>query len=246
VGAFASSWILANVRQQGVLFLGLGLVLPFVDNAFALNSDPLWRSFINQNVTLSPPPVYYLWGYALLWPLALLGIAAVYKSWRRNSAASSPALPVFTAALSWIAAALLLAYTPFNLQRRFMHAFSLPLALLAVAGLRDMLTPWLSSRAPAWLSRRSSIVVVTVAALASISSLVVCLGNVLNISTKPAALFDPGDLVRSVDWISSHAGPDDLVFSTEMSGQLVAARAGLPVYLGHPIETLDYLKKPSR
>ena len=89
-------------------------------------------------------------------------------------------------------------------------------------------------------------VVVFIATLASISSLVLCLGNMLYITSRPQTLFDPGELVRSVDWIGAHAGPDDLVISSEKSGQLVAARAGLPVYLGHPIETLNYPQKTSR
>ncbi|MBT3392203.1 MAG: hypothetical protein HN413_17535 [Chloroflexi bacterium] len=36
--------------------------------------NPLWGGFITQNITLSPPPVYYFWGFALLWSPALLGI----------------------------------------------------------------------------------------------------------------------------------------------------------------------------
>jgi hypothetical protein len=247
LGAFISSWVLARqIRRHEVLFLlGLGLVqLPLlVYNAAAMNSDPLWQSFVRQNVTLSPPPVYYLWGYAILWPFALLGAAGVFRSLRQAEPASRLRLPVLAAALAWVAAALLLAYTPFNLQRRFMHAFSLPLALLAAAGLRDMLVPWLARRFPAGFRRRSALAVILLTALASLSSLLVCLGNVLYLSTQPAALFDSGDLVRSVDWISARAGPDDLVLSAELSGQLVAARSGLPVFLGHPIETLEYPEK---
>jgi len=252
IGAFASAWAQAGrVRARDVLFLGaLGLVqLPLlVYNTLALNANPLWRNFVAQNVTLSPPPVYYFWGYALLWPLALLGVVSWCWRWLRNSqrVKTSPALPVQAAALTWIAAALLLAYSPFNLQRRFMHAFSLPLALLAVAGLRDVLAPWLDRKAPAWLARRKSMVVVFIVTLASISSLVLCLGNMLYTTSRPQTLFDPGELVRSVDWLDAHAGSDDLVISSEKSGQLVAARTGLPVYLGHPIETLDYPQKTGR
>jgi len=252
VGAILAAWLQRRRVRWGELgfLLALGLCqLPLlVYNAGVLTADPLWRSFIDQNVTLSPPPVYYLWGYGLLWLLAAIGAVAWLlrivrqaQTWR-----DSPELPSLAAALAWVVAALMLAYAPFALQRRFMHANILPLSLLAVAGIKEVIHPWLEKRAPHWLAQRSRLWVVLLVVFVSLSSIVLALGNSLYVLSRPAALFDPVELVRAADWLEAHAGQDDVVLSTERSGQLIAARAGLPVYLGHPIETLDYERKTGR
>jgi hypothetical protein len=72
------------------------------------------------------------------------------------------------------------------------------------------------------------------------SSLYLGLGTSVYMSSRPPAFFDPVSLVRAVDWLARQAGPDEAVLSSELSGQLLAARGGLAVYLGHPIETVDY------
>jgi hypothetical protein len=60
---------------------------------------------------------------------------------------------------------------------------------------------------------------------------------------RPIPLFDPAALVQAVDWLSTQAGVGEVVLASEQTSQLVAARTGLRVYFGHPIETIAYQSK---
>ncbi|MFL7868828.1 MAG: hypothetical protein AB8I58_08375, partial [Anaerolineales bacterium] len=78
-------------------FSALGVIavaqLPLlVYNFNLLNNDPMWSQFTHQNETLSPPLVYYLWGFGLLWLFALIGLVPAIRQ-------RSPAL---LGAAAWI------------------------------------------------------------------------------------------------------------------------------------------------
>jgi len=77
---------------------GLGLALGalaltqlplLIYNFTLLNSDPTWSQFTRQNQTLSPPPVYYLWGFGLLWLFALIGTISAFRQRKEALLASA-------------------------------------------------------------------------------------------------------------------------------------------------------------
>ncbi len=138
------------------------------------------------------------------------------------------------AAIVWLVGALILAYLPWNLQRRFTHALILPLVILAVTGLKDMLARWSASR---------RLLPLFLVGFSAISSLYLALGLGMYTSGRPGTLYDSAALVEAIDWLGTEASSDDVVLSAPRSGQLVAARGGLTAYIGHPIETLDYDRK---
>lgn len=127
-----------------------------------------------------------------------------------------------------------LAYLPWNLQRRFTHALMLPLAILAVTGLKDVLARWPASR---------KLLPLLLVGFSAISSLYLAFGLSMYVSSRPDILYDPAALVEAIDWLGTEASSEDVVLSAPRSGQLVAARGGLVAYIGHPIETLDYDQK---
>jgi hypothetical protein len=123
------SWEKAKKINQGQ-FLALGIIalaqIPlFAYNLLILTQDPIWRQFTTQNETLSPPPIYYILGFALFWPLVLVGSIRAFR-------AREPRLLTM---LTWIEAAFLLAYAPFAIQRRFLLIITIP-GILA-AGLKE-------------------------------------------------------------------------------------------------------------
>ena len=196
--------------------------------------DPFWESFLSQNITLSPPFSYYVLGFGLFIPPALWGIWSVCRLDVLNDAKNDRDAVIY-AALAWLVGALILAYLPWNLQRRFTHALMIPLALLAVAGFRELSERWVAPRV-----RTLSLLMV---ALSTISSLYLTFGLSLYVASRPADLFDPSALVEAVDWLGKQASPNDVVLSAPHSGQLLAARGGLIAYIGHPIETLYFDRK---
>ena len=46
-----------------------------------------------------------------------------------------------------------------------------------------------------------------------------------------------------MQWLSAHHQPSDRALSSPGTGQLLPAWAGVPVYVGHYSETLDYFQK---
>ncbi len=237
VGAAVFLWW-SNRRLRGGDLLALfGLAaaqIPLLAYNFAiLSHDPVWKQFTLQNATLSPAPAYYLWGFGLFWPPALLGAWAALK---KKS-------PFLGAALFWIVVAFVLAFAPFNIQRRFLHGITVPLAVLATQGLIEIFgaqagqDPALSRRG--WGRWRNSVVVGYVF-LASISSLYFSLGHALYMQTHPPKFFYPAGLGEALQWLKANARPGDFVFGAKETGALAAQKAGLRTYLGHPMETLAF------
>lgn len=147
------------------------------------------------------------------------------------------------AALVWAVAAMCLAYTPTSLQRRFLLAYTVPLGLLAAAGMKQVLLPWIQKTAPAWLGRRPYLVPYLAAALACLYAPLLAVGQSLYLASLPAETFDPQGWVQAVDWLAKNAASEEAVLAPEQISRLVAARAGLPGYSGQPMETLEYEKK---
>ena len=234
-------------RLVGMLVLiGSTQVPLLIYNLGIFRQDTIWQAFATQNLTLSPPFVYYLWGFGLLWPLALVGIGislqSIFSRIAGNKVQFNISFEALGGALLWVLTALLLTYLPWQLQRRFMFLFVAPLGIFAIFGLRDGIAHWLESRFSARLSHRR-IGALLLVVFMSMSSLYLALGTSLYLSSRPDEFFDPASLVQTVDWLARHADKDDVVLSSERVGQLVAARTGLRVYIGHPIETLDYTNK---
>jgi hypothetical protein len=200
-------------------------------NFILLNSDPFWSQFTAQNETLSPAPIYYLWGYGLLWPLAALG---VWRTWRERN-------PVLSGALAWTLAAFLLAYAPFAIQRRFLLGITIPLALLAVSGL-DVLAARVS-RMGAWAERRIPALTLLLALLISMTSIIFSPAYALYMQQQPEEYFYPRALDGAFDWIERNTDPNDFILGAEDTGRLAAQETGRRVYLGHVMETLHYEDK---
>ena len=237
-GAVIASWRKqGKVRLIDLLALA-GLVAAQAPllwlNARAFTSDPVWQGFAAQNITLSPPLVYYLLGIGILGPLAAWG---GYIAWRRRNL-------VGVTALCWTIGALLLCYAPLRLQRRFSANLTIPLGLLAAMALGLGFLPWLSKHQQ-W-KRWGSLIMLLVVVVASPSSLYLSAGNALYAGGQPAPIFDPASLVRMLDWLGENAGPDDALLASARSGLLVPPRIGLRTFIGHPIETLDYEQKNER
>lgn len=241
-------------RLNAALFLGtFGLAqIPVVGYnlaVFSLGSD--WAEFSRQNVTLSPPVVYILWGFAAFWiPAVTGGYGWLRRGIREYLSADAherraPDL-MMAAMLAWWIGALMLAYSPTNLQRRFLLSFTIPLALLASSGMRSIMTPWIRNRAPGWLRSRPMLLPTVIVTLACIYAPVLSLGQSLYVATHPAEIFDPVGWVEAAGWLEQHAGADDTILAREQLSRLIAARTGRPVYSGHPMETLRYAEKANR
>ncbi len=217
-------------------WISLGLIgivqIPlFLYNLYVLTQLPLWRQFTAQNHTPSPPPVNYVMGFGLFWLPALYG---TYRAWRKRDS-------MLLSSAAWGIATFVLAYLPVGIQVRFLIGVTIPLGLLATRGLADAFSQ-LSARRP-WLSRRRLPLTLLMAAMYCMTAITFSLAQAAYMSRRPVAYFYPRQMDKAFDWITHNTGPDDLVLSAEQTGQLVAQKTGRRVFLGHAMETLNFLDK---
>ena len=220
-------------RKDVVALLSIAIAqLPLlVYNFMVLSTDPIWSQFTTQNQTLSPPPVYYFFGFALFWLLAPVGLVVSFRT-KQNA---------LGAAVFWIISGFVLAYAPFYIQRRFLQNITVPLAILATTGLIKLFEIG-ASQYPNMTRWRFSLVTLFLF-LASISSIELGLGQVAHLQTYPENLYYPATLDDAILWFREHAEYNDFVLASEQTSQVLAQKAGLRTYLGHEMETLNYQKK---
>jgi len=231
----------------GLCLVGLAQMPLLIYNQHVFTSNPVWAAFSAQNITLSPKIEYYLFGFGIFWPFAILGLVQVVKNWTQapDQSREYPQINMDGLGLVaiWCGAALLLAFWPLNIQRRFMQAYTLPLGILASAGFIWLVEGQKHAKLVVGLAKHKSSLGLGFVLLSAISSLYLGFGLSLQMPLRPAALFDPAALVQAVDWLPTQAVAGEVVLASEQTSQLVAARTGLRVYFGHPIETIAYQSK---
>jgi len=82
-----------------------------------------------------------------------------------------------------------------------------------------------------------------IVALASMSNLYVTAGLTLAAGKRAPAMFQSADLSAVVDWLGENSEWDETVLSGFGTGNLIPARVGHRVVLGHWMETVDCEEK---
>lgn len=202
------------------------------------NTNSVFHAWQAQNLTLSPAPIHYLLGYGLV---GLLAVAGGIYVWRRGDERQA-------FLFIWALAGPVLAYLPLNFQRRVLEGYQVPLATLAAFGLvRYGLLPLSRWRPVRWLTRfprytlprlrRFAVAVVVLVTLPT--NLFLVLGHVGVVSQKMPPAFNPGAMVRAVDWLGRHTRSDETVLASFRTGNYIPAHAGNRVFAGHGPETVD-------
>jgi hypothetical protein len=213
--------------------IALGLMLlfqaPVVLYYYLLfTRNPVFSGWAAQNLTLSPPLPHYVVGAGLVGFLAILG-------------ATTLKVPILKKAfpLVWAILALVLAYGPWNFQRRLTEGWMLPGGILASWGWHRVLEPSF----PPPLKRRTGTLRFALVATASISNLLLLSLAFQGAFTGHPDLFYPSEVIKAVDWLKTHSTPADITLSSYLTGNLIPARAGRKVFLGHEMETVDFARK---
>lgn len=232
VGAVLFHWArrkrIEKKHIAALAVIALSQIPLLVYNYAVLMNDPIWNIYTAQNQTLSPPPSFYLWGFAPFWIFALPGIFFTLK--RGDSSSGGM--------LAWAVSAFVLAYFPVAIQRRFLLGITIPLSILAIIGLEGVI----QLAAPRWATKKSLLLAAYVS-FAAVSTLYFILGSAMHLTTLPENRFYPRPMQRALLWLDQNAQPDDLVLSSFETGELVAQYTRQRVYLGHKIETLYFERK---
>lgn len=188
-----------------------------VYTVIAFGRDPFLQLWTSQNLILSPPPAHYLLAYGLVLPFVVLGM--------RPLLARSPWvgwLPI-----AWALAMPLLAYAPFNLQRRLPDGVWVALSVLAIAGLarlRAARRRTVLIQAPLWLCFPSTIILLA--------------GGMLTASSLSRPVYRPLAEVRAFQYLKDRAPKGAVVLASYDTGNALPAWAPVRVLIGHGPESV--------
>ena len=187
--------------------VGLGALLSAQDVLWRLAIEPRYAAW-NEGTGSFPPGVFLL-GNAPLWLLALLG-AAEWRGppWARRLL------------VAWALGYWALVYLPLPNQRRFCEGWTLPLALLAAAGLDALRARW---------PRRATVPLALGLACAGSLHL-----QVMQVRAQASGeLYRPQALGEALRSLRARLSPGDLVLADWDTSEELAAVAGCRVVHGH-------------
>jgi hypothetical protein len=234
---FPGRWIVSGLPVA----LGSGVVGVYLLLAF--RADPVLTSW-SQAIMVSPPPQYFLSGYGLLGPLALAGTADIARRRDRRGAFL----------VSWVIVAFLLAYTPFNMQRRLLEGVHVPISLLAAVGLHRCVLPAVARsrpvRAMARLGypRRRTVWLVRslLVALTWLSNLYLVGSASLVVLARSPTLFHSADQLVAFGWVANNLAGNNTFLASYETGNLIPAWTGRRVFLGHWAESVDWPERETQ
>lgn len=201
----------------------LGAVLvssPFVIYTFiSFRVDPFLRQWEKQNIILSPALGDYLLAYGVLLPLGIWGVI----KWFRNSDVSKRLI------IYWVLFFPVLAYAPYNLQRRFPEGVFVAFSILAVAGL-GVLTGKVRFLAKMWLG------------MSVVSSLILVGGGILTLLNPSYPLYFTSDEQGLFSSIQSNLPRSSVVLADWELSNMLPAHVSVRVIIGHGPESLRALE----
>jgi hypothetical protein len=241
-----AAWLAVTLERRAIVWgemmqvaLACAIAAPVVVYSLVVFTvNPVMRQWSAQNLILSPHPLHYVMGYALVGLLAILG--AVYVLRRRDARSMTFRL------VAWAVVVPPLLYLPFNLQRRLIEGWQVPLAILASLGLvRFVLPAWRRTllvkrliHLPRYSARGLSRWALLLILLAMIPTNLLLVGSgMLAVAARTAPIFRDGGEVRALDWLATRATYADVILSSYEAGNYIPARVGARVYIGLGTET---------
>lgn len=238
-----AAWLTVTLRRRAIVWdetartaAACLIASPVVIySLIVFSANPVMRVWSEQNLILSPHPLHYVVGYALVGALAVWGAVHVLR--RRDE--------VTLRLIAWAIVIPPLLYLPFNLQRRLIEGWQAPLAILAALGLVRFLLAWRRMPLVQWLTRfrrysarglsRWAIALILLAMVPT--HILLMSGGVLAALTRAAPVFRDSGEVQALNWLAARATYDDVVLSSYSTGNYLPARVGARVFIGLGTET---------
>lgn len=188
---------------------------PFILYSFlALRGDPFLSGWTSQNKILSPHFLHYLAAYGLILPLAFLGARHLMRT-----------RPVESWLLiGWVILLPVLAYAPFNLQRRLPEGIWVALVVLAMGALERT-----QKSARAWYIPL---------ALTFPTTLFLLTGGITSTLHPQPPIFRPTAEVNAFLALSEQAQTGELVLTSFDTGNVLPVWAPVRVIIGHGPESV--------
>lgn len=213
-----SHWRIVISLVRYVILAGF-IPAPFIlYNLIAFNSDPFLIAWTAQNIIMSPHPFHYLFAYGMMLPFAYWGGKRLL-----SLTPITGLLPV-----TWLISLPVLAYLPFNLQRRLPEGLWVIIVLMALFSFQEK----------ASMGIKSSGFLLPLSSISFISSMFLLSGGILAASTPAQPLFRPSDEVEAFNFLAEHANTGGTVLAAYPSSNALPAWAPLKVVVGHGPESV--------
>lgn len=182
---------------------------------------PGFAAWYQQNPFESPALIDLVLGFAPVLLLAWLG---------RRAFKALPSSAERTFGVAWLLAAPLMTYLPIAISRRLIAGWQIPLSIFAAYGLLHL-----------WRKRRVFAIVAAISVLPA--TLLIILGGNARVAAQQPPLYITADQQAALNWLAANTTDRDVVLSDWEFGNLVPIYADARVFIGHPIETIDYKTK---
>jgi hypothetical protein len=209
-------------RRMAGIAIWAGLVpFPLLLYTFvSLFFDPFLKAWTVQNTILSPHPYHYLFAFALLLPFTLIGISRLLK--QNPWLGSMPAV--------WVLALPVLAYAPFNLQRRLPEGIWVAFVVLGMLALERVNVRKFVG----------SIILGLVVSVSVGTTLFLLVGGFKAAARPGRPLFRSTDEVAVFVYLAQQAEPDAVVLTAFETGNALPAWSPQRVVIGHGPESANF------
>ncbi|MBI5567598.1 MAG: hypothetical protein HY870_22055 [Chloroflexi bacterium] len=205
----------------------------------AFRTSPGLAAWSAQNEFTSPALIDLLLGFAPLILLAGFGLwlfrsHAPRTTYHREASLWDSFLVTRYSSLllAWLLISPIMAYLPIEISRRLIVGWQIPLSIFAAYGLLQL-----------WRRRR------VFAAAASIivlpATFLIIMGGTTRVMAQQPPLYQSADELAALNWLGANTTDRDAVLSDWRFGNLVPIYADARVFIGHPIETIDFKTKPA-
>lgn len=207
--------------------VGAGLYGAYL--VFAFRASPGLAAWSQQNPFTSPDLFDFLIGFA---PLILLAASGLYLYFARRRILSVSRHLSFL--MAWLIAGPIMAYLPVAISRRLIVGWQIPLCIFGAYALLRLI----DSKAPL---RRT--LAIGALALSALSTLIVIGMGLVFVGVPRPPLYQTADQLAAFEWLGRHTTAQDVVLSDWRFGNQLPIYANARVFVGHPIETIDYAAK---
>ncbi len=188
-----------------------------------------------QNICLTPSLWVTIGSYGFVLFLAFI---AVYYIVKRKEAGERQ---VFL--ITWFIVQSILIFSPFNFQRRMIQGLSMPIALLAVAGVWYLYGRFFQSGKLYWLASNKYLLLFLFIFLFTPSHMYNWTRETMLFKDIYPYYYISQEKVEAYEWLSENMDQDDVIISDLYNGNFIPGQSGRKVFIGHAVETLFYESK---
>lgn len=201
--------------------------------AYVFFGQPVFKSWAWQSMTVSPNYQYYLWGFGIYVPLAIIGLIVMFRQFNQR----------YAFVLTWVIVTIPLLYSPFPFNRRFIEGIFIPLGIISAVALVAAYEKITAT--PAWKRRLFILLTGVVLSVAIIPTNFYNWWSFLEVQRQyPVVPFYlPKNERAALEWLKNNTPPGSVVLSGHIAGFFIPAFSARPVFIGHDLQTAYFAQK---